>query len=264
MRSLFPDEYDFYPRTWFLPEQSQQFQDDIRYIHQQDTEQHRSLTTFIVKPSGRLLFAWIQWLILNMILGGSQGQGIYLLRNPMHVIKTNRSHVIQGESRSDIYSCWHVFSVHLEYIDRPLLIQDLKFDLRIYVLILNLSPLEVFLYDEGLVRFATVEYQQPSSDNLHQICMHLTNYSLNKHSSNYKHTINEQEMNGSKRKLSHVWQQLQKSYGSIKVEQAKVLITDMIDKTILAITPELRVEYEYQLPSAKKYDLSCFQVKSMN
>ncbi len=52
MRLLFPNEYDFYPKTWFLPEQNQQFKDDIRYIHQLDEQHNRSLTTFIIKPSG--------------------------------------------------------------------------------------------------------------------------------------------------------------------------------------------------------------------
>lgn len=53
MRLLFPNEYNFYPKTWFLPEQNQQFKDDVRYIHQLDKKQNRSLTTFIVKPSGK-------------------------------------------------------------------------------------------------------------------------------------------------------------------------------------------------------------------
>ena len=52
MRLLFPLDFDFYPKTWFLPEQTQQFKDDVRYIHQQDKKHNRSLTTFIVKPSG--------------------------------------------------------------------------------------------------------------------------------------------------------------------------------------------------------------------
>jgi hypothetical protein len=54
MRLLFPNDFDFYPKTWFLPEQSQQFKDDVRYIHQQDKKHNRSQTTFIVKPSGFL------------------------------------------------------------------------------------------------------------------------------------------------------------------------------------------------------------------
>jgi hypothetical protein len=150
----------------------------------------------------------------------------------------------------------------LEYIDRPLLINGLKFDLRIYVLILHLHPLEIFLYDEGLVRFATVDYKAPTSENLHQTFMHLTNYSLNKRSAHYKHTSDEKQTDGSKRKLSLVWKQLSLIFGNEKIERTKNLITDLINKTMLAVVPELRVEYEFELPVGKKPNISCFQVES--
>lgn len=149
---------------------------------------------------------------------------------------------------------------HLEYIDRPLLINSLKFDLRIYVLILNLNPLEIYLYDEGLVRFATVDYKAPTSDNIHQTYMHLTNYSLNKRSAGYKHTTDEKQTDGSKRKLTVVWRQLSHLFGHEKIERTKSLITELINKTILAVVPELRVECEYEIPAAKKPHISCFQV----
>jgi hypothetical protein len=54
MRMLFPDEFDFYPRTWFLPEQREEFQNDANSIHKKDRKQGKLLTTFIVKPSGLL------------------------------------------------------------------------------------------------------------------------------------------------------------------------------------------------------------------
>ena len=91
--------------------------------------------------------------------------------------------------------------------------------------------------------------------------MHLTNYSLNKRSINYKHTFDNSDSNGSKRKLSTVWTQLTGMFGNEKIERIKILITDMINKTILSILPELRVEYEYELPIGKKQNISCFQVK---
>ena len=147
-----------------------------------------------------------------------------------------------------------------EYIDRPLLMNGLKFDLRIYVLILNLYPLEILLYDEGLVRFATVGYKAPSTENLHQAYMHLTNYSLNKRSATYKHTLDSSQTDGSKRKLTTVWTQLAQIFGPDRIERTKVMITEMINKTILAILPELRVEYEFELPLGKKQNISCFQV----
>ena len=160
-----------------------------------------------------------------------------------------------------IRKCGLYYFTFLEYIDRPLLIDGLKFDLRIYVLILNLYPLEIFLYDEGLVRFATIDYKAPSIDNLHETYMHLTNYSLNRHSINYKHTIDDKQINGSKRKLSLVWKQLSQMFGNEKIERTKTLIIELINKTILAVVPELRVEYEFELPLRKKQDISCFQVE---
>jgi hypothetical protein len=90
--------------------------------------------------------------------------------------------------------------------------------------------------------------------------MHLTNYSLNKRSANYKHTIDNKQTDGSKRKLSTVWTQLIGMFGNEKIERTKTLITEMINKTILAVLPELRVEYEFELPLGKKQNISCFQV----
>jgi tubulin polyglutamylase TTLL5 len=93
----------------------------------------------------------------------SQGKGIFLTSKFLEV----RSR--QVPRREMVVS---------EYIDNPLLIDGLKFDLRIYAAITSVNPLRIYMYKEGLVRFATEKFNKKGSSRL----MHLTNYSLNKFS----------------------------------------------------------------------------------
>lgn len=57
-----------------------------------------------------------------------------------------------------------------------------KFDLRLYVLIRGVDPVEAYLYDEGLARFCTHIYKKPDHTNIKDLYMHLTNSILNKNS----------------------------------------------------------------------------------
>jgi len=64
-----------------------------------------------------------------------------------------------------------------------MLINERKFDLRIYVVITSINPLRIYLYNEGIVRFATENYTKKK---LHNLFIHLTNYSINKHNTDTK------------------------------------------------------------------------------
>jgi tubulin polyglutamylase TTLL6/13 len=97
--------------------------------------------------------------------GDSQGRGIYLTRDP------------DTGSREEV--------VVQEYIENPLLLDQAKFDLRLYVLLRSLSPLRIYLYEEGLSRLATCDYERPSSANHKNMRLHLTNYAINKASPNF-------------------------------------------------------------------------------
>ena len=42
------------------------------------------------------------------------------------------------------------------YLEKPLLVDGFKFDLRVYVIACGFDPIHAFLADEGLARFCTV------------------------------------------------------------------------------------------------------------
>ena len=91
----------------------------------------------------------------------SQGKGIFLTK-----------------TWEDIDPGHHL--VAQRYIDPPYLIDDLKFDLRIYVLLYGINPMRIYQYEEGLGRFATQPYRPPKKNNMKDVYMHLTNYAINK------------------------------------------------------------------------------------
>ena len=88
--------------------------------------------TYIIKPHNR-----------------SQGKGITV---------TNQLSMVY--SKLEKYSSLIVS----HYVDNPLLINSLKFDLRIYVAVTGVNPLRIYVYDEGLGRFATESYDETNSD----------------------------------------------------------------------------------------------------
>jgi len=61
-----------------------------------------------------------------------------------------------------------------------------KFDVRLYVVIKGVDPIEAYLCEEGLARFCTQNYRKPDAMNMRNLFMHLTNFSLNKNSDKFK------------------------------------------------------------------------------
>jgi tubulin polyglutamylase TTLL6/13 len=95
-----------------LPSQYTEFR---RYF---ESVQRGRTRTYIVKPEA-----------------DCQGRGIFLTRN------------IEGTHRliSDVLNGNHY--VVQKYMTRPFLLEGLKFDFRIYVLLAGTEPLRVYLYD---------------------------------------------------------------------------------------------------------------------
>ncbi|XP_067942890.1 probable tubulin polyglutamylase TTLL2 [Watersipora subatra] len=69
-----------------------------------------------------------------------------------------------------------------QYITSPFLIHGYKFDIRLYAVVTSYHPLIVHLYNDGIARFSCEKYDLSSLGNIYA---HLTNTSINKHSSSY-------------------------------------------------------------------------------
>ena len=52
-----------------------------------------------------------------------------------------------------------------KYVDNSLLINDTKFDIRVYVLLTSINPLRVYLYSEGNAQFAVLKYDKDDLKN---------------------------------------------------------------------------------------------------
>jgi tubulin polyglutamylase TTLL6/13 len=138
-----------------------------------------------------------------------------------------------------------------KYIKNPFLIDGYKFDLRIYVLVTCIDPLTIFIYREGLARFATEKYslEKGQFDNAY---IHLTNYAINKQNERF----NEEE-DGSKRKLSDILPLLDKA--GIPSDKVITDIDDAIVKTLISIQPNLSHNYKSFFPSDLEGSL-CFEL----
>ena len=91
-------------------------------------------------------------------VGKSRGKGIYLIKDISDVPLTE-SILVQ------------------KYLTNPLLIEGYKFDLRIYVVVTSVNPLEAFLYKEGFARMSNTKFSL-SNQSLSNNYVHLTNAAI--------------------------------------------------------------------------------------
>ncbi len=217
LRRFFPEEFSFYPQTWLLPEEQAEFED-----HARKQKEAGNTVTYIVKPDR-----------------GSQGEGIFLFQNPRDLRLYEMPSIVQ------------------EYLPKPFLLHGLKFDLRLYVLVAGLDPLEVYLSESGMARFCTVPYQTPSVTNLSLTFMHLSNFCLNKSSKDFIHCVEADQ--GSKRTSASVLAEL----GSLGTDTEALWgqIEQLVCRTIIAVLPQLIVDGRaYEVEKSLKKPPKCFQV----
>lgn len=167
----------------------------------------------------------------------SQGRGIFILRDLEEL----------PQSENDI-------TVVSRYIDKPLLIQGLKFDLRIYVLVTSFEPLRAYVYREGLTRFASSPYSTDKKD-LKDAYRHLTNYSINKKSENFVENKQAGQDN-----VGHKWSfsAFNKHLEHVGVDTEIVWsgILDLCLKTLISVRPVIAAETK----KATVHCANCFEL----
>jgi len=108
--------------------------------------------------------------------------------------------------------------------------------MRIYVLITSVDPLRVWMHEDGFLRFCTEKYEMPSGNNMDNLCMHLTNYAINKNNSKFVPST-DVNSEGSKRHLKWFKNWLDnKGHDSAEIFKS---IEKIIVKTLLSVQPSL-------------------------
>ena len=125
-----------------------------------------------------------------------------------------------------------------EYLHKPYLINKKKFDLRIYVLVTSFDPLKVYIFQEGLCRFSSADYNLRKLNSRYS---HLTNYSINKKSKNFvEPTVdNNSDMEGSKWSLTALWRYLIHAEGKAAVLKCQREVKRLMVKTLIAAEGEI-------------------------
>ncbi|XP_071780297.1 tubulin polyglutamylase TTLL5 [Centroberyx gerrardi] len=173
------------------------------------------------------------WIIKPV--ASSRGRGIYLVSNPSQISMDENILVSR-------------------YINNPLLIDDFKFDVRLYVLVTSYDPLLIYVYEEGLARFATVKYDR-ASKNIKNQFMHLTNYSVNKKSSDYVSCDDpEVEDYGNKWSMSAMLRYLKQEGKDTTLLMSQV--EDLIIKAVLSAELQIATACKMFVP----HKTNCFEL----
>jgi tubulin polyglutamylase TTLL9 len=189
-------KFNFYPQTFYMPNEITLFLDEYK--------KHQNLM-WIMKPACK-----------------AQGRGIFIITN-LNQINTWKNSLKGGQENlvNELY-------VVQRYIMNPLLIGGRKFDLRIYALVTNYSPLTVYLYRTGFARFTHHRYSTNAEDVSNNL-VHLTNVAVQKTSDNYDKVI------GGKWDLRSLKLYLYSKFTREKVNGMFSDIQDIVLKSLLSV-----------------------------
>ncbi|XP_021571268.1 tubulin polyglutamylase TTLL5 isoform X2 [Carlito syrichta] len=228
-----------FPRSYELTRKDRLYKNIIRMQHTHGFKAFHILPQTFLLPAEYAEFCNSYskdrgpWIVKPV--ASSRGRGVYLINNPNQISLEENILVSR-------------------YINNPLLIDDFKFDVRLYVLVTSYDPLVIYLYEEGLARFATVRYDQ-GAKNIRNQFMHLTNYSVNKKSGDYVSCDDpEVEDYGNKWSMSAMLRYLKQEGKDTTVLMAHV--EDLIIKTIISAELAIATACKTFVPHRS----SCFEL----
>nr|XP_048305197.1 tubulin polyglutamylase TTLL5 isoform X15 [Myodes glareolus] len=231
-----------FPRSYELTRKDRLYKNIIRMQHTHGFKAFHILPQTFLLPAEYAEFCNSYskdrgpWIVKPV--ASSRGRGVYLINNPNQISLEENILVSR-------------------YINNPLLIDDFKFDVRLYVLVTSYDPLVIYLYEEGLARFATVRYDQ-GSKNIRNQFMHLTNYSVNKKSGDYVSCDDpEVEDYGNKWSMSAMLRYLKQEGKDTTALMAHV--EDLIIKTIISAELAIATACKTFVPHRS----SCFAVSTV-
>ncbi|XP_066479013.1 probable tubulin polyglutamylase TTLL2 [Tiliqua scincoides] len=186
--------YEFSPAAFIMPN------DYVKFITEYTKERQipgKKLSYWICKPVDR-----------------SRGRGILIFQ----------------DIKDFVYDCMVIVQ---KYISNPLLVSGYKWDLRLYVCVTSFCPLTIYIYEEGLVRFATEKFDLGSLDDVYA---HLTNTSINKFGPSYG---KDKDVIGSGCKWSFTRFRAYLRSRNIDDQRLWQKIHHIVTLTLLAITPSV-------------------------
>ncbi|CAG9765974.1 unnamed protein product [Ceutorhynchus assimilis] len=240
LRSLAPHQrVNHFPRSYELTRKDRLYKNIERMQHLKGLKHFDFIPqTFVIPTEHKELCSTHYrvkgpWIVKPV--ASSRGRGIFIVQTPTQVPMEETV-------------------VVAKYISNPFLVLGHKCDLRLYVVVTSFDPLIIYIYEEGLVRFATVKYDS-SHKQLWNPCMHLCNYSINKYHIDYVKSDDPSAENvGHKWTLSALLRHL-KSEGK---DTARLMsqIEDVVIKAVLACGNSILTASRMFVPHAN----NCFEL----
>ena len=122
------------------------------------------------------------WIIKPVNL--NRGRYITVEKNLNDIIKRlediqSKKKIINEKKNGNDIKCEYL--IIQKYLEKPLLYQGRKFDIRLWVLFISNKDDEIYIFKQGHLKATCTQYNPDSND----LYVHLTNYSVQKHNENF-------------------------------------------------------------------------------